>query len=62
MKKTQTTLIILSFGLALILYLLDMTKFIYAAGGLNIQIYPAAFFALLGIWLLIRASTKKQTN
>ena len=62
MKKTQIPLIVLSFGLALSLYLLDLTKLVYSAGELNVNIYPAAFFALLGAWLLMRAFTKKQTG
>lgn len=62
MKKTQTTLISLSLGLALILYLFDLTRFVYVAVGRTIQIYPAAFFALLAVWLLIRAFTKKLTS
>ena len=62
MKKTQTLLIVLSFGLALMLYILDMTKFVHVADGTTIQIYPAAFFALIGLWLLIRAFTKIRTS
>jgi len=62
MKKTRISLIVLSFGLALSLYLLDLSKFAYSVGELNVKIYPAAFFALLGAWLLIRAFTKKQTG
>ena len=60
MKKAQTTLIVLSFGLALILYLFDQTKFVYVTDGQTVQIYPVAFLALIGAWLLIRALTKKE--
>ena len=62
MKKTQTTLIILSFASALILYLFNLTKFVYAVDGRTIQIYPAAFFGLTGVWLLLRALIKKRTG
>lgn len=62
MKKTRISLIVLSFGLALSLSLLDLSKFAYSVGELQVNIYPAAFFALLGAWLLIRAFTKKQTG
>jgi len=62
MKKTQTTLIILFFGLALVLYLLDLTKYVYTIGARTVQVYPATFFLLLGVWLLIRAFIKKQAN
>lgn len=60
MKKSHIPLIALSFGLALSLYLLDLTKFVYTAGKLSVKIYPAAFLTLLGAWLLMRAFTKKQ--
>ena len=60
MKKTQITLAAVSFGLALIFYLLDQTKFVYAFSGRSIQIYPVAFFALLGLLLLIRMATKNK--
>jgi hypothetical protein len=62
MKKTRISLIVLSFGLALSLYLLDLTQFAYRVGELHVNIYPAAFFALLGAWLLVRAFMKKQTG
>lgn len=62
MKKTRISLIVLSFGLALSLSLLGLSKLAYSVGELQVKIYPAAFFALLGAWLLIRAFTKKQTG
>ena len=55
MKKTQLTLVLGCFGLAALLYLLDLSKITTSAGGVAINIYPAAAFALLGLVLLWRA-------
>jgi len=59
MKKTQFALIISCFGLAAVLYLLDLAKISTRAGGVNINFYPAVGLALLGCVLLWRALKKR---
>ena len=61
MKKTQLALIISCFGLAMLLFLLDLGKISTSAGGVNIHFYPAGAFALLGCVLLWRAFKKLTT-
>ena len=54
----QKTLLIAGFsslGLAVILYALGYTNFIYEVGNGQALIYPAAFFALLGLVFMYRA-------
>ena len=54
----QKTLLIAGFsalGLAVILYALGYTNFIYEFGNGQALLYPAAFFALLELVLLYRA-------
>jgi hypothetical protein len=53
-KKTQLVLGAISLVLAAILARCGITEIIASAGRRNITIYPAAFFALLGIVLLVR--------
>ena len=49
MKNNQLTAGFSSLGLALVLYLLGYTDLNYSIGGTAVLIYPAAFFALLGL-------------
>ena len=58
MKKTQLTLVLGCFGLAVLLSLLDLFKITTSAGSVSIQIYPAAGLALLGALLLWRTLKK----
>ena len=60
MKKTQLSLVLGCFGLAAILYLLDIVKITTSAGGVKINIYPAAGVALLGVVLLWRAYKQRD--
>jgi len=55
MKKIRLTLAICCFGLATLLYLLDLSKITTGAGEVGIQIYPTAAFALLGLILVWQA-------
>ena len=55
----QKTLLIAGFsalGLAVILYAHGYTNYIYEVGNGQALLYPAAFFALLGLVLLYRAA------
>ena len=61
MKKTQLSLVLGCFVLATILYLLDFVKITTSAGGVVINIYPAAGFALLGLVLLWHAYNQRNT-
>jgi hypothetical protein len=54
-KKTQLILGAISLVLAALLALLDITEIVGSAGRSHVTIYPAAFFALLGIVLVIRS-------
>ena len=49
MKNNQLTAGLSSLGLALVLYLLGYTDISYSIGGTAVLIYPAAFFAILGL-------------
>ena len=55
MKNTQLIAGFSSLGLALVLYLLDYTDLNTSIGGTSVLIYPAAFFALLGLVFLFWA-------
>ena len=55
MKNSQLTAGFSSLGLALVLYLLDYTDLNTSIGGTSVLIYPAAFFALLGLVFLFWA-------
>ena len=55
MQKTQLITGFLSLILAVISYALGYTNFIYEVGNGQALLYPAAFFALLGMVLLYRA-------
>lgn len=48
-----------SLVLAVIIYLVDLTRFSYFVGSTSVRIYPAAFFALLGLVLIFRAVWKQ---
>ena len=61
MKKIQHTLVLVSFGLAFLLYLLDLTKITTKTGGVTIHLYPVAAFALLGLVLLWRMFKQRYT-
>ena len=61
MKKTQLSLVLGCFGLSAILYLLDLVKITTSAGGVEINIFPAAGFALLGLVLMWRAYKQRDT-
>ena len=50
-----------SLVLAAVIYLVDLTKISFFAGATSVRIYPAAFFALLGL-VLIFWSARKQTE
>ena len=54
-KKTTLILGAISLVLAALLALLDINEIIGSAGRSSVTIYPAAFFALLGIVLAIRS-------
>ena len=55
MKKTQLILGAIALVLAALLAFLDITEIVGSLGRSNVTIYPAAFFALLGIVLVIRS-------
>ena len=54
-KKTPLILGAISLVLAAILALFDITEIVGFAWRSNVTIYPAAFFALLGIVLAVRS-------
>lgn len=60
MKKSRSALIALSLIAAFALYMLGVTQYTYHLGSLTIQIYPAAFLGLLGLWMLIRPAIKSH--
>jgi len=55
MKKIQLIITLSCFGIAVILYLANLSKITTSAGSLTIQVYPVATFILLGLFLLWRA-------
>ena len=55
MQKTLMSAGFLSLILAVILYALGYTNFIYEVGNGQVLLYPAAFFTLLGLVLMYRA-------
>ena len=55
MKNTLLVAGFSSLVAAVILYALGYTNFIYEIGNGQMLLYPAAFFALLGLVLLYRA-------
>jgi hypothetical protein len=62
MKKTQRIALCSCLGLAALLYLLDLSKITARAGGVAIDLYPAAALTLLGLVLLWRMIMKSQAN
>ena len=62
MKKTQIALVTGCFGLAMLLYLLDLAKISTSVGEVNINLYPSAGIALLGCVLLWRAFKQSTTS
>ncbi len=60
MNKFKFVPILSCFGLAAFLYLLDLSKITFSAGGVNIKIYPAIAFTLLGLVLVWRALQKRD--
>jgi hypothetical protein len=50
-----------SLGLAVITYLVDLTRISFFVGSINVRIYLTAFFALLGLVLIFRAVWKQVT-
>ena len=54
MKISRVSLAIISFGLALIFLLFDIYNVNFLLGETRVAIYPVAFFALVGVVLLIR--------
>ena len=56
MKKAQLILGAISLVLAVLLAFLDITEIVGSLGRSNVTIYPAAFFELLGIVLVIRST------
>jgi len=55
MKNTPLVAGFTSLVLAVIVYTLGDTQFIYQVGNGQMLIYPAVFFALLGLVLIYRA-------
>ena len=60
MKKSRIALVTISFVAALGLYALGATQYTYHVGNMNVQVYPAAFLSLLGLWMLIRPALKSH--
>ena len=60
--KKLIALTVASFAVAITLYLFEATRYSFDVSGVNVRIYPAAFFGLLGLWLMIRAVLQKQTS
>jgi len=64
MEKKRLVVGLVSLAVSLGLYLVDVTKTSFAATfeswGTNVNVYPAAFFALLGLFFLWRAYLKEQ--
>ena len=54
MKKGLVISGAVSLVLAVIIFLMDLTKFEFLVGATNVKIYPAAFFGLLGLVLVFR--------
>ena len=62
MSKNQLIAGIVSLGVALVLFLLNINNYAFLAGSVHVSIYPAAFFALVGIVLIIRALMQRRTT
>ena len=60
MKKSRIALVTASFAAALVLYMLGATQYTYHVNNMNIQVYPAAFMGLFGLWMLIRPALKNS--
>ena len=46
--------------IGVVLFVVDFTKFIFPIGKINVNIYPAAFFTLVGGVLCIRNLLKNK--
>ena len=62
MKKNLIIIGAISLVLAVIITLLDMTKYEFLVGITTVKIYPTAFFGLLGIVLIVRGVWRNQTD
>ena len=60
MKKGLVISGAVSLTLAVVIFLMDLTKFEFLAGATNVKIYPAAFFGLLGLVLVVRGIWKQS--
>jgi len=60
MKKGLLISGAVSLVLAVVIFLLDLTKFKFFVGATNVKIYPAAFFGLLGLILIFRGVWKQS--
>lgn len=60
MKKGLVISGAVSLALAVVIFLMDLTKFEFLAGATNVKIYPAAFFGLLGLVLVVRGIWKQS--
>lgn len=62
MKNTLILAGISSLFVAAVLYGMDFTNYRYMISRVQVLIYPAAFFALLGLVLLLRAFPFTQNS
>ena len=60
MKKGLVISGVVSLALAAVIFLVDLSKFEFMAGSVNVKIYPAAFFGLLGLVLIFRGIWKQS--
>ena len=60
MKKSRIALAIVSLVVALALYALGATQYTHLVNGIRVQVYPAAFLGLFGLWMLIRPALKSR--
>ena len=60
MKKGFIISGVVSLVLAAVIFLVDLSKFEFMVGPVNVKIFPAAFFGLLGLVLIFRGVWKQS--
>jgi hypothetical protein len=60
MKNSRWIVSAICLIIGVVLFVIDFTKFIFPIGKLNVSIYPAAFFTLVGGILGIRNLLKNK--
>ncbi len=60
MKSSKWVVSVICLIIGVVLFVADFTKFVFSIGKIDVSIYPAAFFTLVGVTLGIRTLLKNK--